>query len=155
MVIIIFFGEEDLPWANICANLLLLCMWVTATAWLMSRVSPRPGFEPVNLGPQSRVHGTLTTPPRGGPLINLRLTNKCLRGVCTSDPFPPSLSFFLRKGTLPAARGCGEGFQGCYGHSGCWGLTCPSWKVMDCWLLLNLQGLHGGGAKKQVVEWIK
>ena len=28
-----FFGEEDCPWANICANLPLLYMWDTATAW--------------------------------------------------------------------------------------------------------------------------
>ena len=31
---VFFTGEEDCPWANICANLPLFCMWVTATAWL-------------------------------------------------------------------------------------------------------------------------
>ena len=37
------FGEEDSPWANICANLPLFCMWVTATAWLdeCCRSAPR------------------------------------------------------------------------------------------------------------------
>ena len=31
---IFFFGEEDCPWANICANLPLFCMWHAVTAWL-------------------------------------------------------------------------------------------------------------------------
>ena len=42
------FDEEDCPWANICANLPLFCMWDTATAWLDERyVSPGLGSESV------------------------------------------------------------------------------------------------------------
>ena len=32
--LILFFGEEEWPWANVCAHLPLFCMLVTATAWL-------------------------------------------------------------------------------------------------------------------------
>ena len=42
-------GEEDCPWANICANLPLFCMWDAATAWLDEQyVDPHPGCELVN-----------------------------------------------------------------------------------------------------------
>ena len=53
--------EEDWPWANICANLPLFCMWDTATAWLdddgSKSVNPRPPTE----------HANLTTMPQGWP----------------------------------------------------------------------------------------
>ena len=42
-----FFTEEDSPGANICANLPLFCMWITATAWLDERsVGLCPGSKP-------------------------------------------------------------------------------------------------------------
>ena len=42
-----FFPEEDSPWANICANLPLFCMWVTTTAWMLTNgVGLWPGTEP-------------------------------------------------------------------------------------------------------------
>ena len=43
-----FLAEEDSPRANICANLSLRCMWVTATAWLMNGVGWRLGSKPMN-----------------------------------------------------------------------------------------------------------
>ena len=47
-VFVFFFGEEDCPWANIPANLPLLCMWVAATACLDERcTSLHLGCEPV------------------------------------------------------------------------------------------------------------
>ena len=61
----LFFGEEDLPWAS----LPLLCAWDASTACLMSGVGLCPGSKPTNPGCQSRVCGTLTTRPRGGPQI--------------------------------------------------------------------------------------
>ena len=40
-------AEEDSPWANICANLPLLCMWVATTAWLLTGgVGQCSGTEP-------------------------------------------------------------------------------------------------------------
>ena len=51
--VFVFFAEEESPQANICTNLPLFCMSVTATAWLMSGVGPCPGSEPVNRGCQS------------------------------------------------------------------------------------------------------
>ena len=59
-----FSTEEDLPWANICANLPLVCMWVAATAWLMSGVGPHPGTEP---GLPKWSVPNLTTRPWGWP----------------------------------------------------------------------------------------
>ena len=45
-----FFGEEDCPWANICANLPLFRIWEAATAWLDERcVGLRQGSEQANL----------------------------------------------------------------------------------------------------------
>ena len=42
-----FCAEEDSPWVNICANLPLFCMWVTATAWLPTTgVGPCLGTKP-------------------------------------------------------------------------------------------------------------
>ena len=50
---------------KICANLLLLCKWDAATAWLDERcVGLCPGSEPVNPGSE---HANLTTTPLGQP----------------------------------------------------------------------------------------
>ena len=47
-----FCGEEDCPWANICASFPLFCMWNTATARLdWWCVGLRPGSKPGNSGP--------------------------------------------------------------------------------------------------------
>ena len=62
-----FCGEEDSPWANICANLPLRYLWDASTAWLRSGVGPHWGSDRVNLGLQSGVRWTLTTWPRGQP----------------------------------------------------------------------------------------
>ena len=46
---LLFFSEEDWPWAKICANLPLFYMWDDTTAWLDEQcVGPCPGSEPVN-----------------------------------------------------------------------------------------------------------
>ena len=50
----LFLLEEGSPWANICANLPLLCMWDATTAWLMSGAGLHPGSEPTNPGPLKR-----------------------------------------------------------------------------------------------------
>ena len=43
---LLFLLEENMPWANICANLPPFRMWVITTAWLlMSDVGPCPGTE--------------------------------------------------------------------------------------------------------------
>ena len=48
---LLFFCEEDCPWANICVNLPLFCMWDAASAWLDEWcVGLHPGLEPVNPG---------------------------------------------------------------------------------------------------------
>ena len=58
-----FFAEEDLPWANICANLAVFCMRVTTTAWLLiSGIGLRPGTKP---RPLKRGVPNLTTRPWG------------------------------------------------------------------------------------------
>ena len=50
-ILLIFFGEEDWPSANICASLPLPYMWDTATEWLdEQRVAPHPGSKPMNAG---------------------------------------------------------------------------------------------------------
>ena len=59
----LFFGEEDRPWANICANLPLFCTWVTSTARLDEQsVGQCPGSEPANPGPLKQ--NVRTSPPR-------------------------------------------------------------------------------------------
>ena len=60
------FSAKDFPWANICANLPLFCMWVAATACPpMSGVGPYPGTE-TGLPKWSMPY--LTTRPKGWPL---------------------------------------------------------------------------------------
>ena len=50
LIIYLFFAEEDSPWANICANLPLLCMWVAATTWLRtSGIGPCLKWSVLNL----------------------------------------------------------------------------------------------------------
>ena len=39
-----FFGEEDSPWANICASLPLCSLWAASTGWPISGVRSMPGF---------------------------------------------------------------------------------------------------------------
>ena len=48
-----FFEEEDGPWANICSNLPLPCIWdAPTTAWFDEQyVGPWLGSKPVKLGP--------------------------------------------------------------------------------------------------------
>ena len=57
------FGEEDWPWANICANLSLFCMCDATTAWLEEQcIGLYPGPNPMNPGCVN-----LTTTPPGQP----------------------------------------------------------------------------------------
>ena len=57
----LFSGEEGWPWANICANLPLFCMWDTTTAWLDKQyIGPCLGPKPVNPGLAKQ--STLTQP---------------------------------------------------------------------------------------------
>ena len=51
-LVLFFFGEEDRPWANICANLLLFYIRDATTAWLDERyVGWCPGPKPTKPGP--------------------------------------------------------------------------------------------------------
>ena len=45
IILFYVFVEEDSPLANNCANFPLFCMWVAATARLMSGVGPHPATE--------------------------------------------------------------------------------------------------------------
>ena len=68
-IYIFFFAEEDSPWANICANLPLFCIWVATTAWPpTSGVGLHPGTEP---GLLKQSVPNLTTRPQGWPPANI------------------------------------------------------------------------------------
>ena len=56
------FGEEDWPWANICAHLPLFCMWDAPTAWPDEPcVGLCPGPDPANSRPPKQ--NMQTQPP--------------------------------------------------------------------------------------------
>ena len=78
--LLVFSGEEYLPWANISANSPLFCMWVAATVrLLMSGVSLCPETEP---GPLKQSVANLTTRPWGWPHKEAFVVN---RYVCYFD----------------------------------------------------------------------
>ena len=69
--IFLFLLEEDLPWANICSSLPLLCIWLPTIAWPpTSSVCLRLGTEPRPLK-QSTLN--LITRPQGWPQEHLFL----------------------------------------------------------------------------------
>ena len=50
-ILCFFFGEEDCPWANICSNLSLFCIWDATTAQLDEQcLGLLLGSKPVNSG---------------------------------------------------------------------------------------------------------
>ena len=60
--------EEDWPWASICDNLPLVCMWDASTAWLNEWcVGLHPGSKPVEPPAAELEHTNLTTVPLGQP----------------------------------------------------------------------------------------
>ena len=63
--IYLVFGEEDLPWANICANLPLFCLWVTSTAWLTSGVDLTRDLNPQTRATKVEHTELKTTMPQG------------------------------------------------------------------------------------------
>ena len=66
MPILLFFAEEDWPWANICAHLPLLFIWDAATAWFEKRcIGACLGSEPVNPGATEAEQPHLATTPAG------------------------------------------------------------------------------------------
>ena len=80
----LFLLEEDSPWANTCVSLpLFVCVWDTATAWLVSGVGPRPESQPTNPGQWSRACRTLTSRPQGQALKDF--FKKIFKTICISD----------------------------------------------------------------------
>ena len=62
IVLLVFFGQEDCPWANIYASLPLFCIGNATTAWLDEWcVGLCPGSGPVNPGLPEQ--STQTQPP--------------------------------------------------------------------------------------------
>ena len=76
LLLIDFFGEEEWPCANICANLPLFCTWDAATAWLDEWcVGQCLGSERANPGPPKWNTGTHPLCQQAGPHL---LLNECL-----------------------------------------------------------------------------
>ena len=59
--------EDNQPWANICANLPLFCMWVTTTTWLGKWCKSAPGIQTHKPRPPKQSTPDLTTTPQGQP----------------------------------------------------------------------------------------
>ena len=90
------FAEENLPWADICASLPLFCMWVAATAWLLtSGVGPCLGTKPW-LPKWSAPN--LTTRPWGWPLTDTVyiLTINSPHPLASSEVTFPNFSLFFQ-----------------------------------------------------------
>ena len=90
---VFFFGEEDCPWANICANLPLSSMWDAATAWPDEQcVGLHLGSEPEN--PGSLKQSTWTKPlcHWAGPPFScsvLDFLSQCIHGYFESHTSLP------------------------------------------------------------------
>ena len=73
----LFFGEEDWPQANTCANLPLLCMWDATTAWLDEWcVGLHPGSEPANPRPLKQSPWTSLLCHQDGPKRENQILNQ-------------------------------------------------------------------------------
>ena len=93
------FGEEDCPWANICANFPLFCMWGTTTAWLDEQcVGLCLGSETVNPGLLKLIKAQIFNYPLDGtdPVSG---TKASALGICLRTP-PRAVVLFTFRARL-------------------------------------------------------